>query len=240
MAKRRKRRSTRSKQQAEYPGWLWMIFGLAIGLSVAFAVYVNDREPGVQVATKQPEPASMIDNNSETADTQMPEEVAVEDRFDFYKMLPAFEMIIDSEEPEANEDVEPQAVDEPGLYLLQAGSFSTHTDADRRRADLVGGARRVLGLVIEEGGRPGADLDERQRFQGFVAHDTGRQFDTVYICLQQNGVAMLKGLFHGGFQHVLLLDNGHAHTGTSLCRFDHHRKPDPVLDVTGVNDISPA
>ncbi len=140
MAKRRKRRSTRSKQQAEYPGWLWMIFGLAIGLSVAFAVYVNDREPGVQVATKQPEPASMqsmIDNNSETADTQMPEEVAVEDRFDFYKMLPAFEMIIDSEEPEANEDVEPQAVDEPGLYLLQAGSFSTHTDADRRRAELA-------------------------------------------------------------------------------------------------------
>lgn len=140
MAKRRKRRSTRSKQQNEYPGWLWMIFGLAIGLSVAFAVYVNDKEPDIQVAAKQPEPAGMqssIDNNNEAADTQMPEEVAVEDRFDFYKMLPAFEIIIDSDEPEADEDVEPQAVDEPGLYLLQAGSFSTHNDADRRRAELA-------------------------------------------------------------------------------------------------------
>jgi cell division protein FtsN len=140
MAKRRKRRSTRSKQQAEYPGWLWMIFGLAIGLSVAFAVYVNDKEPGIQVAAKQPEPASMqstIGENNETAITALPEEAVAEDRFDFYKMLPAFEMIIDSDEPEADEDVEPQAVDKPGLYLLQAGSFSTHNDADRRRAELA-------------------------------------------------------------------------------------------------------
>ena len=140
MAKRRKRRSTASKQQAEYPGWLWMIFGLAIGLSVAFAVYVNDKEPGIQVAAKQPEPASMqstIDTNKETAITALPEEAVAEDRFDFYKMLPAFEIIIDSDEPEADEDVEPQAVDKPGLYLLQAGSFSTHNDADRRRAELA-------------------------------------------------------------------------------------------------------
>ena len=140
MAKRKKRRSTRSKQQAEYPGWLWMIFGLAIGLSVAFAVYVNDKEPGIQVAAKQPEPASMqstIGENNETAITALPEEAVAEDRFDFYKMLPAFEIIIDSDEPEADEDVEPQAVDKPGLYLLQAGSFSTHNDADRRRAELA-------------------------------------------------------------------------------------------------------
>ena len=34
-------------------------------------------------------------------------------------------------------DIEPQAVVEPGLYILQAGSFSTHTDADRRRAELA-------------------------------------------------------------------------------------------------------
>ena len=80
---------------------------------------------------------STIDKNNETAITALPEEAVAEDRFDFYKMLPAFEMIIDSDEPEADEDVEPQAVDKPGLYLLQAGSFSTHNDADRRRAELA-------------------------------------------------------------------------------------------------------
>jgi len=144
MAQRKKRRSTRSKarakQQNEYPGWLWMIFGLAIGLSVAFAVYVKDREPGTQVAVAQAQPASMqssIDDNDEVADTTAPVETATKDRFDFYEMLPAFEMITDNNEPEVDEDIEPQAAEEPGLYLLQAGSFSTHNDADRRRAELA-------------------------------------------------------------------------------------------------------
>ena len=34
-------------------------------------------------------------------------------------------------------DVEPEAVVEPGVYVLQAGAFSTEKDADRRRAELA-------------------------------------------------------------------------------------------------------
>ena len=34
-------------------------------------------------------------------------------------------------------DATPQAIVEPGVYVLQAGSFSTHNDADRRRAELA-------------------------------------------------------------------------------------------------------
>lgn len=139
MAKRKKRRSTRQKKKAEYPGWVWMMFGLAIGLSVAFAVYVNDREPET-ITTAKAVPASLqstIDNNNErtAADPEIVE--SLEDRFDFYKMLPAFEMVISEEAPVVDEDVEPQAIDEPGIYMLQAGSFSTHNDADRRRAQLA-------------------------------------------------------------------------------------------------------
>lgn len=140
MAKRRQRRSSQRKKQSEYPGWLWMVFGLAIGLSVAFAVYVKDREPGVQLASTTQQPASLqgtLDNNGEA---EVVEPVAAEPakkRFDFYDMLPAFEMIIADDEPDVDIDVEPQAIDEPGIYLLQAGSFSTHNDADRRRAELA-------------------------------------------------------------------------------------------------------
>jgi len=137
--KRRARRRPPKQKQTDYPGWLWMLFGLAIGLSVAFAVYVKDREPEVVAAAADPEPASLkntIDDNGEgtpeAGDVETPK-----DRFDFYKMLPAFEMIIADEEPNVDEDVEPQAIDEPGVYLLQAGSFSTHNDADRRRAELA-------------------------------------------------------------------------------------------------------
>lgn len=138
MAKRRKRRSTRKKKPESYPGWMWMVFGLAIGLSVAFAVYVKDRKPEAVVAVAAPNPASMqsaIDSNGE--DVASPQEEVEEERFDFYKMLPAFEITIEDDEPVVNEDTEPQAIDEPGVYLLQAGSFSTHNDADRRRAELA-------------------------------------------------------------------------------------------------------
>lgn len=122
-----------------------MIFGLAIGLSVAFAVYVKDRQPGVQLATTSQQPASLqgsLDDNSETevVAAAPSEPVAAEPtkkRFDFYDMLPAFEMIISDDEPAVNVDVELQAIDEPGIYVLQAGSFSAHSDADRRRAELA-------------------------------------------------------------------------------------------------------
>ena len=117
-----------------------MLFGLAIGLSVAFAVYVKDSEPEVVAVAAKSEPESLktsIDSNGESPATAARNAEIPKDRFDFYKMLPAFEIIIADEEPDVDEDVEPQAIAEPGIYLLQAGSFSTHNDADRRRAELA-------------------------------------------------------------------------------------------------------
>ena len=60
-----------------------------------------------------------------------------ESRFTFYNMLPNFEVIIPEQEPDVEVDARPQAVIEPGLYVLQAGSFSSFADADRRRAELA-------------------------------------------------------------------------------------------------------
>ncbi|NQV86418.1 MAG: SPOR domain-containing protein [Woeseiaceae bacterium] len=140
MAQRRTRQSSRANKQKEYPGWLWMIFGLAIGLSVAFAVYVKDREPAVTVAKMDAKPvskeSSLDVNNAATTKEAAAEDVPKE-RFNFYKILPAFEMVIANEGPNVDKDVEPQAVDEPGIYMLQAGSFSTYNDANRRIAELA-------------------------------------------------------------------------------------------------------
>lgn len=139
MAKRKKkRRSSRSSKQQEYPGWAWMIFGLAIGLSVAFAVYVKDRGP--RSIEPAPDPASLQgaldDNNEIDAPKTAAAEEPKERRFTFYELLPAFEMEVPDATPEVEADVQPQAVIQPGTYVLQAGSFSTPGDADRRRAEL--------------------------------------------------------------------------------------------------------
>jgi cell division protein FtsN len=138
MAKRKRRRSTRRKKQQSYPGWLWMLFGLALGLSVAFAIYVKDSRPVTVASAPAPQPASMqsaLDDNDESAAAE-PEE-RKEPRFTFYDRLPNFEVIIPEQEPDVEVDAAPQAVLEPGLYVLQAGSFSAYNDADRRRAELA-------------------------------------------------------------------------------------------------------
>ena len=138
MAKRRRRKS--SKKQAEYPGWLWGVFGLAVGLSVAAAVWFSDRRP----ASPGPEalrPASLenaLDDNGETRERPetSTETEPEEPRFEFYDLLPNMEVIVPEEEYEVEADTAPVAVVEPGTYVLQTGSFTALEDAERRRAQL--------------------------------------------------------------------------------------------------------
>lgn len=144
MAQRKKRRTQRKRstsKKQQYPGWLWMLFGLAIGLSVAFAIYVKDNEPARPQTASVP---SAVDDNNESAIPPSasvdPEPEAVEEkekRFTFYDLLPAAEFVVPENAPTATEDIQPAAIVEPGVYVLQAGSFSTNTDADRRRAELA-------------------------------------------------------------------------------------------------------
>lgn len=116
-----------------------MVFGLSIGLSVALAIYLKDRGPLLpDLNLPRPEPASMaadsapvVDDNGENAEAEE------EPRFTFYDMLPKFEVIIPDQEPDVSVDTEPRAIEEPGVYVLQAGSFSKYADADRRRAVLA-------------------------------------------------------------------------------------------------------
>ena len=140
MAKRRKRRSTRTKKKDEYPGWAWGIWGLAIGLSVAAAIWVSDRRGQhiETVATRDPASvANLLDSNGEVVAQANAASEPRKNRFDFYDMLPNFEVIIPEEDPEVSQDIEPRAVSIPGIYVLQAGSFTTYEDADRRRAQLA-------------------------------------------------------------------------------------------------------
>jgi cell division protein FtsN len=139
MAQRRKRRSSRSTRSAkkqEYPGWAWGVWGLAIGLSVAAAVWVSDRRPQA-VENLAPRVENNVDNNGETAVIDDVQAESKPSRFEFYDILPLFEVIIPEEDPEVAADLEAKAIDAPGTYVLQAGSFTTLEDADRRRAQLA-------------------------------------------------------------------------------------------------------
>ena len=58
--RRTQRRTTaRKKEDDDYPGWMWMTFGLAIGLSVAFAIYMKDQREAQPSRPVAQQPASM-------------------------------------------------------------------------------------------------------------------------------------------------------------------------------------
>jgi cell division protein FtsN len=187
--RKRKRKPAPRKKQQEYPGWMWMLFGLGIGLSVALAIYMKDREPGIATRPAEPTPASMasnIDDNNEEA-TPAAEEPP-ERRFDFYDMLPNFEVIIPEQEPDVRPDMGPQAVEQPGVYVLQAGSFTDYGDADRRRAQLAlqGIESRIQRVTIDDKTYhrvrigPTRDLDELNQLRSRL-HEA--QIDVLRIRL---------------------------------------------------------
>jgi cell division protein FtsN len=109
------------------------VVGLALGLTLALAVYLYDRRPAARLAQQQVAPLAK-DEESDATKPPAPASQQAEQEFDFYEMLPKFEVVI----PEEGSNVAPEAasgpVQKPGAYYLQAGSFRNHADADRVRA----------------------------------------------------------------------------------------------------------
>lgn len=154
-----------------------MLFGLAIGLSVAFAIFMKDREADVPVRTAAQQPASMASTIEQSVQTVEPAdaepEEPAEQRFDFYEMLPNFEVVIPEQETNVSRDTQKAAVVQPGIYVLQAGSFTDFEDADRRRAQLAlqGIESRIQRVTIDDKTYhrvrigPTNDLDELNRLR---------------------------------------------------------------------------
>ena len=115
-----------------------MIFGLAIGLSVALAVYLGDRGDEIPVRVAPQQSASQASDQKPTIKRKTAELAEKkEPKYSFYDMLPKFEVVIPEEEQNVRADSEPRAEVKAGVYVLQAGSFTAFGDADRRRAELA-------------------------------------------------------------------------------------------------------
>ena len=118
-----------------FSGVAGFVLGLGLGLAVATGVYLYDRRPSSRIA-QEAAPITRDDQqgNSKPAPASSQEQ---ETQFDFYEMLPKYEVVI----PEKNGTTASGAtastndtVQKPGAYILQAGSFRRMQDADRVRA----------------------------------------------------------------------------------------------------------
>lgn len=122
----------RSRGRREgFSGWTGLLIGLAAGLAVGLGLYLFDprepRSPGTAGDAAAPaEPAS--------ASQSAAEEPA--ERYDFYQMLPNFEVVVPEKEVVVPRDA-PESTEKKGAYVLQAGSYRKPEDADRVRAQLA-------------------------------------------------------------------------------------------------------
>jgi cell division protein FtsN len=146
-----------------------MLLGLGLGLVVALGVYLR--------GTDFPREARVDSTATERADPPPPRASGAdaqddgETRFDFYEILPQFEVVVPEVETAAGRDAPPKVVEEPGSYVLQAGSFASLGDADRRQANLalLGIESRIQRVTIDDDVfhrvrvGPISDLDELNR-----------------------------------------------------------------------------
>ncbi len=134
---------TPAHQTAKSPPWIWAIAGLA-GLFVAFLVSFRCN-PKPDDCQKKPVALDIpAENEARDVRIKKPAPVAPppKPRFDFYNLLPEMEVIVQDEEIKGAPSKEGvKRVEQPGTYLLQAGSFRSHTQADQLRARLA-----LLGL----------------------------------------------------------------------------------------------
>jgi cell division protein FtsN len=119
---------SRSRRES-FSGWTGLLIGLVAGLSVGLALYFFDprapQEPGAD-GPPAAEPASARESTGEEPT----------ERYDYYQMLPNFEVVVPEKEFAIPRDA-PEAVEKKGAYVLQAGSYRKFEEADRVRAQLA-------------------------------------------------------------------------------------------------------
>ena len=144
-----KSRVTR-KQKKSLPGYMWLLSGLAIGLFVAFIIYLdkqpkNDKDFGTAVqqeleklkqqANKKPVESAKADKKTENSEKK-------EQKFNFYTILPELEVLIPESEtrpPEVKNKTTTtsSSSNTAKQYVLQVGSFQNLNDAEKLKANLA-------------------------------------------------------------------------------------------------------
>ncbi len=132
------------------PGWVWLIFGLAIGLAVAAFVYIK-RPSSTMMAAEHASPAAA--EQEEDAKPKKPSREALKlppkekPRFTFYTLLPSEEVVIPRDDKEAAK----AAAGDGSSYIIQAGSYRDREEADKQKATLalLGAESRIETVTID-------------------------------------------------------------------------------------------
>lgn len=179
-----------NRRQRRAPGGAWLSFlsGIAVGVFVAFVLYLQHSKSESEPKTASPS-AIVSSATSAAAAAPAPERPEPEadepappkPRFDFYTILPEMEVKVPEWQMGTPNAAQPPAL-EPGAYVLQVASFQRFEEADKAKANLAlhGIAADIQRVVIN-----GKDTWYRVRIGPF--RDI-RQVEAMRGKLQQAGM----------------------------------------------------
>ncbi len=121
------------KKSGGFPGWGWFLLGIVACFALIKGgplLLQAEMHAGKHSAeTKSTAPIGGTVTTAPAAST-VP-------HYDFYKMLPSFQVVIPGQDKEVKSGNESTPVQQPGSYILQVGSFPTYADADKFKANLA-------------------------------------------------------------------------------------------------------
>ena len=129
--------------------WQDFATGLVTGLVVgAMGWAFTHQGQHVPVALDAPKPES---RKPPPLDPQAQGAGSAPQHYDFYSMLPNFEVVVPEKERDVKRDLPAAKIEKPGAYVLQAGSYHNEGDADRvaRQLNLQGVAARVQRVALD-------------------------------------------------------------------------------------------
>jgi cell division protein FtsN len=130
----------------DFERWRDFGIGLGAGLLVALVIFVSDRRarPAAEPAAPLPEKHAATATRDDAAAAAGADSGA--GHFDFYEMLPKFEVVVPEKERDVRRVDAAARVEQPGVYFLQAGSYRDFNEADRVRAQL---ARQDISATVQ-------------------------------------------------------------------------------------------
>lgn len=138
------RASTRDYKRRQKPSlelWKMREFGMGalVGIILAggatvFIMNARQHEAAAREKNEAPRPEP---RRKAPAYPEATASATAGEKYDFYEMLPKFEVVVPEKDKEVKSDVPTAAkVERQGVYVLQAGSYRNEADADRVRQQL--------------------------------------------------------------------------------------------------------
>ena len=123
------------------------LFAGALLTAMAFTWLGHSHKSADAPDAPRPDPHRAARADPESTGSGKPSE-----KYDFYQMLPNFEVVVPEKDKDVKRDLPAAAkIERPGVYVLQAGSYRNEADADRVRAQLAmqGVAAKVQRVAVD-------------------------------------------------------------------------------------------